>query len=99
MLHPASAVVILAVDWLFFGAAVLTLGTGVVASSLAAFAVTTVGVYWVQRARSRDSRLRAALKALAGGVVAGIPTSIAGTVVGTAILAVAGIRRKGSHAR
>ncbi|HVZ47481.1 MAG TPA: hypothetical protein VG916_01745 [Gemmatimonadaceae bacterium] len=80
-------------DWAFFGTDLLSAGLTTLVSSLAAFAVTAGGVYWVQRARAGDSRTRAALKALFGGVVAGVPTSIAGTVVGTAILALSGLQR------
>jgi hypothetical protein len=92
-LHPASAILILGVDWLFFGAEVLSLETAVVLASLAAFATTTLGVFWIQRARSADSRTAAAAKALFAGVVAGIPTSIGGTVLGTFVLALAGLSR------
>lgn len=84
---------ILAVDWLFFAGDILSLGMSLLASSLVAFAVTTGGVYWIQRRWAGDRRSRAALKALFGGVVAGVPTSIAGTAVGAAILALAGLRR------
>jgi hypothetical protein len=97
-LHPASGALILGVDWLFFGAEVLSLETAVVLASLAAFATTTLGVFWIQRAKRRDSRTAAAAKALFAGVVAGIPTSIGGTVLGTYVLALAGLSRwKGSH--
>jgi hypothetical protein len=92
-LHPASGGLILGVDWLFFGVEVLSLETAVVLASLAAFATTTLGVFWIQRAQRRDSRTAAAAKALFAGVVAGIPTSIGGTVLGTAVLVLAGLAR------
>ena len=92
-LHPASGALILGVDWLFFGAEVVSLETAGVFGSLAAFATTTLGVFWIQRAKRRDSRAAAAAKALFAGVVAGIPTSIGGTVLGTLVLVLAGLKR------
>lgn len=94
VLHPATGALILAVDWIFFGTDLLSLGATVVVSSLAAFAIAGAGTYWIQRARAGDSRVRALIKALFGGVVAGMPTSLAGTVVGTAVLALAGLQRR-----
>lgn len=91
-LRPASAALILGVDWLFFGAEFITLGGGVLLASAAAFAVTSAGVFWIQRSRSGDSLTAAAIKALFAGIVAGIPTSIGGTVLGTLVLALAGLR-------
>jgi hypothetical protein len=94
VLHPATGALIFAVDWLFFGADALSLGLSTVVTSLAAFAIAAAGTWWVQRTRARDSRTRAAIKALFGGVVAGIPTSIAGTAVGAAVLMLSGRRRR-----
>lgn len=93
-LRPASAAMILGVDWLFFGAEFITLGGGVLFASLAAFAITTAGVFWIQRSRNGDSRGSAAIKALFAGIVAGIPTSVSGTVLGTLVLLLAGISRR-----
>ena len=93
-LHPASGALILLVDWLFFGADVASLGGLVLLTSLGAFTITALGVFWIQRTRARDSVARAALKALFGGIVAGIPTSLGGTVVGTVVLAMAGLKLK-----
>lgn len=95
ILHPATGLLILGVDWAFFGSDLLSLGLTTVVSSLAAFAIAAGGTWWVQRKRANDSRIRAALKALFAGVVAGIPTSIAGTVVGTAVIALSGLGRRG----
>jgi hypothetical protein len=93
ILHPLTAALILGVDWIFFGAEAMTLGGSVVFTSIAAFAITSAGVFWIQRSRSGDSGARAALKALFSGAVAGVPTSIGGTILGTLILAMAGLRR------
>jgi hypothetical protein len=92
LLQPSSALLMLAVDWLFFGADALSLGLTVVVSSFAAFLITAVGVFFVQRKRAGDSLPRAALKAIALGAVAGFPTSLGGTAVGAIVLAAAGLR-------
>lgn len=96
VLHAASGALILGVDWLFFGADMITLGASIVVTSIAAFAITAAGVFWIQRRKAGDSAARAAFKALFGGVVAGVPTSIGGTVLGTAVLVLSGLRRRGS---
>jgi hypothetical protein len=96
ILEPATAGLILAVDWLFFGAEAVTLGWSVLLTSVSAFAITAAGVFWIQRTRSGDSVARAALKALFAGAVAGIPTSIGGTALGTLVLILAGLRGRRS---
>ncbi len=93
-LRPQSGLLILGIDWLFFGAELMTFPVGgVVLAAFAAFAITASGVFWMQR-RGGDAMATAALKALLSGAVAGIPTSIGGTVVGAAVLALAGLRRR-----
>jgi hypothetical protein len=92
VLHPGTGALILAVDWLFFGADALTLGGTIILSSMAAFTITAIGVFWIQRSKGGDSFTLAAAKAFAAGVVAGVPTSIGGTVVGSIILALSGLK-------
>jgi hypothetical protein len=93
VLHPATGVLILAVDWICFGGDLLSAGATTLVTSLAAFLVTAGGTWWIQRTRAHDSWFGAALKALAGGLAAGVPTPIAGTVVGAAVLALSGLQR------
>src|SRR5689334_3806925 len=85
-LHPASGLFILAVDWLFFAPEAITFEAAVIITSPLAFIVTALGVFWIQRRKNADSVGAAALKAFVGGLVAGIPTSIGGTVLGTLVL-------------
>jgi hypothetical protein len=92
LLHPGTGALILAVDWLFFGADVATLGGTIILSSIAAFFITAIGVFWIQRNKGGDSFAVAAAKAFAAGVVAGVPTSVGGTVVGSIILALSGLK-------
>lgn len=94
LLQPASALLMLAVDWAFVGAELITLGGSLLFSAALAFTVTAVGVFLVQRRRAGDRVMTAAIKAVLLGMVAGVPTSLGGTALGTIILAVAGLRRK-----
>ena len=90
-LHPASGLLILAVDWLFFAPEAMTMEAAAVITSPLAFLVTGIGVFWIQRRKNGDSFGAAVLKAFVGGIVAGIPTSIAGTLVGTLVLVLSGL--------
>ena len=90
-LHPTSGLLILAVDWFFFAPEAMTLEAAAILTSPLAFLVTTIGVFWIQRKKNGDSFASAALKALLGGIVAGIPTSIGGTILGTLVLVLSGL--------
>ena len=90
-LHPASGVFVLAVDWFFFGTEVVTLELALFLSCFLAFTITTVGVFWIQRMKSGDSIPAAVAKALFGGFIAGLPTSIGGTILGTFVLVLSGL--------
>lgn len=90
-LHPASGLLVLGVDWFFFAPEALTAEVAAIITSPLAFLVAAGGVFWIQRRKSGDSVGAAALKALLGGVVAGIPTSIAGTIFGTLVLVLSGL--------
>lgn len=90
-LHPASGLFVLAVDWFFFGAEIVTLELALLVSCFLAFTITTVGVFWIQRTKSGDPVAAALAKALFGGVIAGLPTSIGGTILGTLVLVLSGL--------
>jgi len=89
--HPASGLLILGVDWLFFAPEAATAEIAAIITSPLAFLITSTGVFWIQRRKNGDSIVAAALKAFLGGVVAGIPTSISGTVFGTLVLVLSGL--------
>ncbi len=91
--HPASGLLILAVDWLFFAPEAVTLEAAAIFTSPLAFLITGLGVFWIQRRKNADSLGAAALKAFIGGFVAGIPTSIGGTVLGTFVLILSGLSK------
>ena len=90
-LHPASGLLILGVDWFFFAPEALTFEAAAIITSPLAFIITAAGVFWIQRRKNGDSFTSAAWKAFLGGFVAGIPTSIAGTIVGTLVLVLSGL--------
>lgn len=90
-LHPASGLLILAVDWFFFAPEAMSGGVGAIVTSPLAFLITTSGVFLIQRHRNKDSFGGAFLKALLGGLVAAIPTSIGGTILGTLVLVLSGL--------
>jgi len=90
-LHPASGLLILGVDWLFFAEEVATLELTLPLSCFLAFVVTTAGVFWIQRKKNADSFGAAAAKALLGGFLAGLPTPIGGTLLGTGVLILSGL--------
>lgn len=89
--HPLSGLTILLIDWLSFG---LDAPTGFLLTALfcaGAFTATFAGVYWIQRRESHDSHASALLKALFGGLAAGVPFPVTGTIVGTGILILSGL--------
>lgn len=89
--HPASAALLLVVDnlWMLPEFAVVDWWLTIPASFLS----VAGPVYWIQRRKSGDGRVKAALKALFLGVVAAVPLSVTGTPVGLALLAWFGIKK------
>jgi hypothetical protein len=89
--HPASGVVILALDWLAFGtdfaSGFLALPAICVLSFLATFPI----LYLIQRNWSLDTRASALGKAFLGAFLVGLPFPITGTLLGAAVLALAGL--------
>jgi hypothetical protein len=90
-LHPTSGLLILAVDWFFFAPEAMTAEAAAIVTAPLAFLITTAGVFWIQRKRNGDTFGSALLKALLGGVLAGIPTPISGTIFGTFVLVLSGL--------
>lgn len=68
----------------------MTIGMSTPVVCLLAFLTASLGVYQNQKRQAGDSSGRALLKALFAGVISGLPTSIGGTVLGAAILALSG---------
>jgi hypothetical protein len=93
VLHPASGVLILGLDWLFFSENVLTLGLSTFFAAVVGFGVAGLGTGLVQRIYHGDGFGKALLKGLLAGVAVGIPLPIAGTAVGGGILALSGLNK------
>ncbi len=91
VLHPASGILILGLDWLFFAENAVTLGLSTPLLAGVGFGVAGIGTGLLQRRLGRDGFAAALLKGLLAGVVVGIPLPIAGTAVGGGILALSGL--------
>lgn len=90
-LHPWSGILIIFVDNAFFAASASTAGIAMPFTCSAAFLLATTGVYFIQRNLAGDSRKTSLGKAVFSGILAGIPTSISGTVLGSAVLLLSGL--------
>ena len=90
-LHPTSGLLVLGVDWLLFAPEAATAEAAAILTSPLAFLIVGIGVFWIQRRKNGDSFGAAALKGFLSGLVAAIPTSIGGTILGTLVLAASGL--------
>lgn len=89
--HPWSGVVILGVDWLAFG---IEAPTGLVLQplmSVLAFGLVFMAVAEIQFRLAKDTPAAARWKALLGGLAAGVPFPVTGTIIGAAILMLSGL--------
>ena len=91
MFHPATGALVLGVDWLLFSGNVLSGGLALPAAMAMGFALGGVGTGLVQRFAAGDGVGRSVAKALAAGVIVGMPTPVAGTALGGTILALSGL--------
>jgi hypothetical protein len=89
--HPASGVVILALDWLIFGTDLLTGFLALPAMCVLGFLATFPLVLLIQQKWSKDSLPNALGKAFLGAFMVGLPFPITGTLLGAAILALSGL--------
>lgn len=89
--HPASGVVILSVDILAFGPEFLSGFLDVPIMCVLAFLATFPLVFLIQVKWSKNTLGAAFGKAFLGAFLAGLPFSIAGTILGAAVLALSGL--------
>ena len=89
--HPASGVVILGIDLLVFGPEMLSGFLDTPIMCVLAFLVTLPLVFLIQLKWSKDAVAGAFGKAFLGAFLAGLPFSITGTMLGAAVLALAGL--------
>ena len=98
-IHWLSGALLIAVDLAFFGAnAMVFMGTAGLSTPLnlliclIAFVVTGIGVFLVQKFTDEEDTGSALAKGFALGVIAGVPTPIAGTIVGSVVIRRARLR-------
>jgi hypothetical protein len=89
--HPASGVVILALDWLLFGTDLMTGFLALPWMCVLGFLMSFPLVFAVQRNWSKDTLSSALGKAFLGAFMVGLPFPITGTLLGAAILALSGL--------
>jgi hypothetical protein len=89
--HPASGVVILGLDWLAFGSDLLSGFVALPVMCVVSFLISFALVYAIQIKWSKDAVGPALGKAFLGAFLVGLPFPITGTMLGAAILALAGL--------
>lgn len=91
LLHPISGLIVLGLDWLFFGSNVLSGGALTILWSVLGFVVGGLAVAIVQKRVQQDSTKASFFKGLLSGIAIGIPFPIAGTALGAFILTLSGL--------
>ena len=89
--HPASGVVILALDWLVFGTDLFTGFLAVPLMCVLSFLLSFVVLYSIQTKWAKDSMRTALGKSFMGAFLVGLPFPITGTLLGAAILTLSGL--------
>ena len=89
--HPASGVVILALDWLLFTSDLMTDFLALPVMCVLGFLATFPIVLAIQRAWGRNSWSSAIGKAFLGAFMVGLPFPVTGTLLGAGILALSGL--------
>ena len=93
-IHRLSGAWILLIDNLFFVGTVSTGGLALPISCLIASITGGLGVFLIEKLINKNSYKQSLLRGLIAGILSGIPISIAGTVYGGWVLAMAGIKQK-----
>ena len=93
-IHRLSGAWIFLIDNFFFVGNAMTAGLATPITCVLAFLTGGVGVFLIQKLLNKDSFGQAFLRGLIAGVLAGIPISIAGTVYGGWVLAMAGLKKE-----
>jgi hypothetical protein len=89
--HPASGVVILGLDWLTFGSDMLTGFLALPLLCVLAFIITFPVLFVIQSKWSKDTVGPALGKAFLGAFLVALPFPITGTMLGAAVLMLAGL--------
>jgi len=89
--HPASGVIILALDWFIFGTDFVTGFLSLPLMCVIGFLASFPLVLAVQLKWTKDAMPSALGKAFLGAFMVGLPFPITGTILGAAILALSGL--------
>ena len=93
-IHRLSGAWILLIDNLFFVGTVSTSGLALPISCLLAFLTGGLGVFLIEKLINKNSFGQSFFRGLIAGILSGITISIAGTVYGGWVLAMAGVKQK-----
>ncbi|HEX5471147.1 MAG TPA: hypothetical protein VFW73_04640 [Lacipirellulaceae bacterium] len=88
---PATGLWIMGLDWFLFSEEAASFGLAIPFTSVVGFLAGGIGTYYLQTRHGLDSPPVAMLKALAAGILVGVPFPLAGTLAGAWILANSGI--------
>ena len=91
LLHPVSGLIILGLDWLFFGSNLLSGGALTIVWSLVGLLAGGLSVMLVQKRIQGDSTKSSFWKGLIAGVAVGLPFPIVGTALGAFVLTLSGL--------
>ncbi len=89
--HPVSGIIILLLDYLFFVVEIFPLTMPI--ACILSFLICFVLLFLVQKHKAGDKTMACLAKAFAGAFVTALPTPITGTIAGSAILLLSGLRR------
>ena len=89
--HPASGVVVLGIDSLFFVSEIFSGFLALPVMCVLAFMITFPLVFIIQKKWGRDTAGAAFGKAFVGAFLAGMPLPISGTLIGAAVLVMSGL--------
>lgn len=93
LFHAGSGAAILGIDWLLFSGNIATGGMATLPTMAVGFALGGLSTGLIQHFVAGDSVAKSAAKALAAGLLVGMPTPVAGTALGGAILALSGLSK------
>jgi hypothetical protein len=88
---PATGLLIMGLDWLFFSEEAATLGLAIPMTTTLGFLTGSMGTWYLQRKYGLDTKPAALVKSIAAGILVGIPFPLAGTLVGAWIMATSGL--------
>jgi hypothetical protein len=89
--HPASGVVVLMLDWLIFSTDFFTGFLAVPVMCVLGFLITFALVYAIQTKWGKNTASAACGKAFLGAFLVALPFPVTGTILGAAILTLAGL--------